>query len=265
MSLILGTNLGNLLNGTSADDLIAGLGGNDTLNGGLGTDTAWYSGNLAGYTFASVGGRLVVRDINPADGSDGTDSLSQVESLQFGNSQLSLTSAEFRANAVTFSDQNEPTITALADGGFVIAWQSWQQDGEETGIFAQRYDARGLATGPEFQVNTIASSRQSLPTVGALADGGFVVCWETLGRDGDGYGIYGQRFDSDGHPLEQEFRINTTGGFDQVSPSIAALSDGGFVVSWESSIQDGSGYASTPNDSTPAGSSRGRSSASTRQ
>jgi Ca2+-binding RTX toxin-like protein len=126
------------LNGTAGDDLFAGLAGHDRINGGAGQDTAWYAGLMAGYRFAAVGGKLQVRDINAADGADGTDLLSDIETLQLGNGQLSVSPIEFRVNTVTESDQRSPTITALHDGGFVVSWESNGQDGSEYGIYAKR-------------------------------------------------------------------------------------------------------------------------------
>jgi Ca2+-binding RTX toxin-like protein len=100
MALLYGNRLNNLLTGTGGNDTIAGLGGNDTIDGGGSTvwswdrfveDTAWYSGVLAGYRFsADAEGRLVVTDINAADGSDDVDTLSRIERLTFGNAALAL-------------------------------------------------------------------------------------------------------------------------------------------------------------------------------
>ena len=76
----------------------------------------------------------------------------------------------------------------------------------------------------------------------ALAGGGFVVTWTSDGQDGSGYGIYGQRYAADGTALGSEFRVNTYTTNAQVYSSVAALAGGGFVVTWTSDGQDGSGY-----------------------
>src|SRR4029079_14340491 len=63
------------------------------------------------------------------------------------------------------------------------------------GIFAQRYNAAGTAQLPrEFRVNTYTSSSQLLHAVAADASGDFVVAWQSSGQDGDGDGIYAQRY-----------------------------------------------------------------------
>jgi hypothetical protein len=42
--------------------------------------------------------------------------------------------------------------------------------------------------------------RPGRPAVGAAADGSFVAAWESAGQDGDGRGIFAQRFDATGAP-----------------------------------------------------------------
>ena len=60
----------------------------------------------------------------------------------------------------------------LANGGFVVVWESEGQDGSGYGIYAQRYGADGVATGDEFQVNSLTDYGQSRPEVAADAVGG---------------------------------------------------------------------------------------------
>jgi hypothetical protein len=47
--------------------------------------------------------------------------------------------AEFRVNSYTPSQQIAPSIEADDDGDFVVTWISYDQDGDQGGIFAQRY------------------------------------------------------------------------------------------------------------------------------
>jgi hypothetical protein len=46
---------------------------------------------------------------------------------------------EFRVNTYTTNNQTVPSIAADSAGNFVVAWQSFTQDGSGFGIFAQRY------------------------------------------------------------------------------------------------------------------------------
>ena len=150
--------------------------------------------------------------------------------------------SEFRVNTFTSGTQANASVAALDDGGFVVTWLSFNQDGNGFGIYGQRYGVSGAAVGAEFRVNTFTGNNQELPSVIALDDGGFVVTWMSLLQDGSGNGIYGQRYDASGAAVGTEFRANTTTGSDQVYPSAIALDDGGFVVTWSSLAQDGSGF-----------------------
>ena len=149
---------------------------------------------------------------------------------------------EFQISTTTAGEQQLPAMATLSDGGFVVTWQDSAQDGSSWGIFAQRYDAAGTAVGAEFQVNSYTESYQSDPTVAALSDGGFVVTWMSYLQDGSVYGIYGQRYDATGATLGSEFQINSQTGDEQQKPSVAALPDGGFVVTWQDGAQDGSSW-----------------------
>jgi large repetitive protein len=117
---------------------------------------------------------------------------------------------EFRVNTATNNPQEQPSVTALSSGGFVVTWASYYQDGSGYGVYGQRYAADGTTLGTEFRVNTATDSQQQQPSVTALSSGGFVVTWSSHYQDGNGYGVYGQRYAADGTTLGTEFRVNTT-------------------------------------------------------
>jgi hypothetical protein len=140
---------------------------------------------------------------------------------------------EFRVNSVTVDNHTIPSVAALGNGGFVVTWHWYNQDGSVSGVYGQRYSAAGAKVGPEFRVNTYTAGIQSNPSVAGLGNGGFVVTWQSEGQDGfPGYGVYGQRYSAAGARVGPEFRVNTTTVDDQYFPSVAALGDGGFVVTW---------------------------------
>jgi hypothetical protein len=151
--------------------------------------------------------------------------------------------SEFRVNTWTTDNQLYPSITSLSNGGFVVVWHSYLQDGSNTGVYGQRFDANGNTVGSEFQVNTWTTDEQSYPSITPLSNGGFVVVWQSWGQDGSGYGVYGQRFDSNGNKVGSEFQVNTWTTDWQENPSITSLPNGGFVVVWEGwGGQDGSSW-----------------------
>jgi cysteine-rich repeat protein len=107
---------------------------------------------------------------------------------------------EFRINQVYLGDQMFPSMAMAPDGGFVVVWESEDQDGDGFGIFARRYDASGLPLGDEFQVNVHAQGDQDSVSVAMDARGRFVVVWASSSPP-EQDGIYAQRFDASGNPL----------------------------------------------------------------
>ncbi|MET0530564.1 MAG: hypothetical protein ABW003_19900 [Microvirga sp.] len=84
--------------------------------------------------------------------------------------------SEIRVNVVTASDQKMPCVTGLSDGGWVVTWQSLNQDGSGYGIYQQRYDKTGATSSTvDTLVNLTKASDQADPSVTALADGGSLV------------------------------------------------------------------------------------------
>lgn len=92
-----GTGAADALNGSAGSDTIAGGSGNDTItgnagndmiDGGAGVDTAAYGGNLSNYTVSHNGATCTVR---AKSGTDGSDTLTNVETLRFADMSVNLT------------------------------------------------------------------------------------------------------------------------------------------------------------------------------
>ncbi|MGH6734576.1 MAG: calcium-binding protein [Methyloceanibacter sp.] len=144
--------------------------------------------------------------------------------------------AEFLVNTATPGAASAPTITALADGGFIIAWEDASQTGGDTNleaIRAQIFDADGNASGGAFLVNTTTINGQFEPTISALTDGRFVVAWRDESFTNEpNQSLLAQVFNADGSKFGGEFLVATTTNGQQTSPTIAGLTDGRFVVAW---------------------------------
>ncbi|MEX2140631.1 MAG: hypothetical protein WD894_15315, partial [Pirellulales bacterium] len=149
---------------------------------------------------------------------------------------------EFQVNTTTTQNQEFPSAAMDEAGNFVVTWMSWDQDGSGYGVYGQRYAADGSTLGGEFQVNTTTASHQVYPSVAMDDAGNFVVTWSSLGRDGSGYDVYGQRYAANGSALGGEFQVNMTTHEDQNYASVAMDDAGNFVVTWTSFLQDGGGY-----------------------
>jgi hypothetical protein len=154
---------------------------------------------------------------------------------------------EFRVNAYTSASEVGPRPAYLDGGDFVVIWAACGlgagnpcqssfddgPDGDDTGVFARRFDAAGNALGGDFQINTYTTRGQGAARVAPLTDGGFVVVWGSqLQDDGESSGVYARRFDSSAAPLTGEFLVNSITKGDQVLPVVARAPDGGFVVTW---------------------------------
>jgi hypothetical protein len=151
--------------------------------------------------------------------------------------------SEFQVNTYTTNSQIRPSVAMDAAGNFVVAWASYDQDGSDSGVFAQLFDAAGVPRGAEFRVNTYTTGRQSFPSVAMDASGNFMVTWDGYDQDGSGVGVFAQRFNAAAARLGGEFRVNTFTPYAQRLASAALAPSGSFVVAWGSSgSQDGSGY-----------------------
>lgn len=146
---------------------------------------------------------------------------------------------ETRVNATTASSQDTPVVTGLADGGWLVCWTSYDQDGSATGLYQQRYNSAGETVGAEQQVNNQVEDYQLNASVTSLTDGGWLVCWESYAQDGSGYGVYQQRFTADGLTSGEESRVNTQTTGSQNTAAVTALADGGWLVSWMAYSEDG--------------------------
>lgn len=138
--------------------------------------------------------------------------------------------------------QGHPNITSLADGGFIVVWQSQAQDGDGDAVVSRRFDANGVG-GPEVIVNETTADSQNRPRVVALAQGGYVVVWQSQAQDGDQAGIVFRCFDDNGNGgPEMQANVESTGR--QMIASVTAMDfdHGGFVIAWTSADgHDGAG------------------------
>ncbi len=71
-----------------------------------------------------------------------------------------------------------PSITAVADGGFVIAWLGGA-DGDGSAVSAQRFAADGSALGDNFLLNAQTGAYQTEPALAQLANGKLVATWSS--------------------------------------------------------------------------------------
>jgi hypothetical protein len=195
----------------------------------------------------TTGGFVVAWLSAASAGTDASDTSIQAALFDPSGARAS----EFQVNSYTTGRQDDPSILALEDGGFVIAWESDGNDGLDTDqecIRLRRFDAAGTPQGAEFQVNTYTTSYQENPSIGVGAFGGFIVAWDSGGSgetDTSAGSVQARRFDGAANPLGTDFQVNSyTTGY-QYDSSVAPDGAGGFVVVWNgdngNGNDDGSG------------------------
>ena len=124
------------ITGNSADNHLTGGAGNDIMDGGSGTDTAVYTGNLSDYAQVhNVDGSWTVTDLR-AGSPDGSDTLKNVEQLQFHDGVVAIGSAPTPVvqapTIVSFSNDtgaagdgitsdNTPTLSGTAPVGSTVS------------------------------------------------------------------------------------------------------------------------------------------------
>ncbi|MFK7855487.1 MAG: DUF4347 domain-containing protein, partial [Granulosicoccus sp.] len=146
-------------------------------------------------------------------------------------------------NSTTASDQTHPDVAVADDGSYVVTWMSVNQDGSGSGIYAQRFNASGIAQGSEFRINQFTVYDQAYATVDSDVAGNFVVSWMTGAQDGSGNGIYARLYNAAGIAQTNEFLVNTTTAGEQGSPNINLNDTGDFIVTWhDANALDGSGF-----------------------
>ncbi len=149
---------------------------------------------------------------------------------------------DFVVNTYTTGSQSDATLACAPSENCLFVWDSLGQDGSRSGVFGQIMDGAGDPVGLEFQINQFTPEFQGEADIAAFPNG-FIVVWESGGdQDGDRYGVIGRSFDNRARPLSAEVQVNTFTSGNQNAPSIAANSDTGFLVSWQSRDQDGSEY-----------------------
>ena len=149
---------------------------------------------------------------------------------QILNADGTRSGGEFLVNTRTTLDQFEPSIAALAGGGFVVTWASsfiHPTAGLLYDVRAQVFDAAGAGIGPELFVDNAGANSVPDPHVTALAGGGFVATWVS-GSPGLAT-LSARTFNPDGTPGVSTFQVAFVTNRE---PAVAALAGGGFVIVW---------------------------------
>ncbi|WP_198411898.1 cadherin domain-containing protein, partial [Microvirga flavescens] len=147
------------------------------------------------------------------------------------NANASKRGEQTLVNTTLSGDQLDPNVTSLSDGGWIVTWGS-KDASDNASIFQQIFNADGSKQGDEILVNTSSHANQSLPEITALAGGGWVVTWVSYSATFGDPVIYQQAFNADGSKAGAETRLTNLSSQSASDPSVTALPDGSWVVTW---------------------------------
>ncbi|NVJ98541.1 MAG: hypothetical protein HWE25_10340 [Alphaproteobacteria bacterium] len=175
-----------------------------------------------------------------------------------GGNELGSMARFFAANGAPTSDEltlslysdrgthSTPVIAEFDDGGFVAAYMTTAPGANEMDVVLRFFDSSGTAiiagdrTGDrvfftERNENNIRIGHQRDPDIAILENGNILVTW-TTDQSPNSYSnteIRAAILDPDGYVIGEEFQVNTFTANDQYNSKIHILSDGTFVVAWQ--------------------------------
>ncbi len=175
-----------------------------------------------------AGGFVVWQD-NITDGSGWGISARRVDGT------LSGAYSAFRVNQQGTNSQENPRVALLKNGGAVFVWQGGANGNQH--IFA-RYltPTNTFLTTTDLVVSTYSTNFQVNPAVTTLNNSNVVVVWASFDQAGSSslQDVYCKILSPTGQTISNQFLVNQFINYNQRTPAVAALKNGGFVVTWVS-------------------------------
>ena len=136
--------------------------------------------------------------------------------------------------------QDFPAVAGLVDGGIVVVWRAARlEEAAPHGLAGRVFDAGGAPRGDVVLLSAYDERVQGNPSLATLAGGDLVLAWEWWGYDGDSAGVVARLLSPTLTPRGANFLPAEVTDDAQSTPRAAALPDGGFVLTWESTITAG--------------------------
>ena len=175
-----------------------------------------------------TGGYVVWQD-NVTDGSGWGVSAERLDSTMNG------TLSSFRVNVQGTNDQENPRVAILKNGGAAFVWQGGVRGAQH--IFARFLTPTNTwLTSTDLVVGTFTNTFQISPALTVLNDSNVVVVWSSYDQAGPKtqLDVYGAILSPTGQTVSNAFLINQFTNFNQRSPVVVAMTNGGFAVAWVS-------------------------------
>ena len=177
----------------------------------------------------NASGGFVVWQDNATDGSGWGVSARRLDGT------LSGTLSTFRVNAQGTNDQENARVALLKNGGAVFVWQGGVEGYQH--IYARFLSPTNtFLTSTDLVVSTFTNNFQINPAVAVLNNSNVVVVCGSFDQAGSNslQDVYGQILSPTGQRVGTNFLINQFIPYNQRTPAVAALANGGFAVAWVS-------------------------------
>jgi len=122
-------------------------------------------------------------------------------------------------------------LARLVTGGWVATYSN---AGFGTNVFQEAFNGTGSSIVSGAMVNSFTENNQYASHVAGLEGGGWVVTWESNLQDGNGWGIYQQRYNQNGQGVGGEVLVNSSTAGNQQRSQVVGLEGGGWVVAFSS-------------------------------
>ena len=173
---------------------------------------------------------------------DGKNQNYTIKARLYDSHGISLTEP-FAVSTININSFSQPAIVMGDAGCFLITWDGDTKLASQDDVHARLYEPNGVPKGEQFVVNATLEKAQQNPQAAINEAGQFVIVWDSEGDPNvNQKDIFGQRFNTNGERIGDEFRLNSYTDSDQKCPAVAIIKDGRFITVWQSQNQDGSNY-----------------------
>ena len=150
------------------------------------------------------------------------------------DSGFSSSLSSFKVNSSNVGDHELAKVSLLNGGGAAFVWQGGPYGYQH--IYARFLSSSNTWLTSDVLVNSSTNFFQKNPVVATLQNGNVVAIWSSFNQYASTsmQDVYGQLFSADGQKIGGEFMVNQFVFYNQRTPTVAALSTGGFVVAWVS-------------------------------
>jgi len=184
-------------------------------------------------------------DVRRTDGGFKQSEVAQAV-VQVNASGLSVGATSIVSNTSFEGYKSAPTITALNDGGYLMAWYNFGYSNPGGALLARVFNADGTPRTAEFAVGTSrveGSELNSPPLVATtLANGSVVLTWvsEENGTSTQSTEIVQSlvTIGSGSASASVQSMVNTTTASHQGLPVVVALTDGRYLTFWQDAVFD---------------------------